>query len=68
MRLNFDIRVLLLTLLVCVWIPFGFPPAYAKPKGTIAFFSSRNTPDEPGIYTAIYLIESFHVKIDKVIC
>ena len=58
MRLSFDIRVLLLTLLVCAWVPFGYPPAYANPKGTIAFFSSRNTPDEPGLYTAIYLINA----------
>lgn len=58
MRLNFGIRVLLLPLLVCVWVPFGFPPAYANPKGTIAFFSSRNNPDEPGLYTAIYLINA----------
>ena len=58
MRLHFDIRVLLLPLLVCVWVSFGFPPAYAKPKGTIAFFSSRNNPDEPGLYTAIYLINA----------
>ena len=58
MRLNFDIRVLFLTLLVCAWVPFGYPPAYANPKGTIAFFSSRNTPDEPGLYTAIYLINA----------
>ena len=56
MRLNFDIRVLLLTLSVCV--PFGSPPAYADPKGTIAFLSNRNNPDEPGWYTAIYLINA----------
>ena len=56
MRLNFDIRVLLLTLSVC--IPFGSPPAYADPKGTIAFLSNRNNPDEPGWYTAIYLINA----------
>ena len=58
MRLNFDIRVLLLPLLVCVWVSFGFPPAYANPKGTIAFLSNRNNPDEPGLYTAIYLINA----------
>ena len=58
MRLNFDIRVLFLTLLVCAWVPFGYPPAYANPKGTIAFFLDRNTPDEPGLYTAIYLINA----------
>ena len=58
MKLNFNIRVLLLTLLVCVWVPFGFPPAYAKPKGTIAFLSNRNNPDEPGRYTSIYLINA----------
>ena len=58
MRLNFGIRVLLLPLLVCVWVPSGFPPAYANPKGTIAFFSGRNNPDEPGLYTAIYLINA----------
>lgn len=55
---HFGIRVLLLPLLVCVWVPFGYPPAYANPKGTIAFFSSRNNPDEPGLYTAIYLINA----------
>ena len=58
MRLNFDLRVLLLPLLVCVWVPFGFPPAYANPKGTIAFLSSRNNPDEPALHTAIYLINA----------
>lgn len=58
MRLNFNIRVLLLTLSVCVWVPSGFPPAYANPKGTIAFLSNRNNPDEPGLYTAIYLINA----------
>ncbi len=58
MRLNFGLRVLLLPLLMCVWIPFGFPPAYANPKGTIAFLSNRNNPDEPGLYTAIYLINA----------
>ena len=58
MRLNFDIRVLLLTLLVFVWFPFGFPPAYANPKGTIAFLSNRNNPDKPGWRTAIYLINA----------
>ena len=58
MRLNFDLRVLLLPLLVCVWVPFGSPPAYANPKGTIAFLSNRNNPDEPGLYTAIYLINA----------
>jgi len=41
-----------------VWAPFGYSPAYANPKGTIAFFSSRNNPDEPGLYTAIYLINA----------
>ena len=56
MELNFNIRGLLLTLLVCVWVPSGFPPAHANPKGTIAFFSNRNNPDEP--YTAIYLINA----------
>ena len=58
MRFNFNLRILLLPLLVCVWVPFGSSPAYADPKGTIAFFSSRNTPDEPGLYTAIYLINA----------
>jgi TolB protein len=58
MELNFNIRGLLLTLLVCMWVSFSYPLAYADPKGTIAFFSSRNTPDEPGLYTAIYLINA----------
>ena len=58
MKLNFNIRGLLLILLLCVWVPSGFPPAHANPKGTIAFFSDRNTPDEPGLYTAIYLINA----------
>ena len=58
MRLNFDLRVLLLPLLVCVWVSFGFPPAYANPKGTIAFLSNRNNPDKPGWRPAIYLINA----------
>ena len=48
----------MLTLLVGVWIPFVFPPAYANPKGIIAFLSSRNNPDKPGWRTAIYLINA----------
>ena len=58
MKLNFNIRGLLLILLLCVGVPFGFPPAHANPKGTIAFLSNRNNPDEPGLYTAIYLINT----------
>ena len=58
MKLNFNIRGLLLILLLCVGVPFGFPPAHANPKGTIAFLSNRNNPDEPGLYTAIYLINA----------
>lgn len=58
MRLNFNLRVLLLPLLVCVWVPFGSPPAYANPKGTIAFLSNRNNPDEAWRYSAIYLINA----------
>ena len=51
-------RLKLLILLVCVGVPFGSPPAYANPKGTIAFLSSRNNPDKPGWRTAIYLINA----------
>ena len=58
MRLNFDIRVLLLTLLVCVWGLFGFPPAYANSQGTIAFLSNRNNPDKLPWCPAIYLINA----------
>ena len=58
MKLNFNIRGLLLILLLCMGVPFGFPPAHANPKGTIAFLSNRNNPDEPGLYTAIYLINA----------
>ncbi len=58
MEVNFNIRGLLLTLLVCVWVPSGFPPAHANPKGTIAFLSNRNNPDKPGWRTAIYLINA----------
>ena len=58
MRLNFNLKVLLLLLLVCVWVPFGSPSAGADPKGTIAFLSNRNNPDKPGWRTAIYLINA----------
>ena len=58
MRLNFNIRVLLLTLLMCVWVPSGYPPAYANPKGTIAFLSNRNNLDEAWRHSAIYLINA----------
>ena len=58
MRLNFDIRVLLLTLLVGVRVSFGFPPAHADLKGTIAFLSNRNNPDKLPRRPAIYLINA----------
>ena len=58
MKLNFNIRGLLLTLLVCMWVSFSYPLAYANPKGTIAFLSNRNNPDKPGWRTAIYLINA----------
>ena len=58
MERNLNIRLLLLVLLLCVGIPFGLPPAPANPKGTLAFLSNRNNPDEQGRYTAIYLINA----------
>ena len=58
MKLNFDIRFVLLTLLVCVWVSFGLPPAHANPKGTIAFLSNRNNPDKLPWRPAIYLINA----------
>ena len=58
MKLNFDIRVPLMTLLVCVGVSFGFSPTHANPKGTIAFLSNRNNPDNPVQRTAIYLINA----------
>ena len=58
MERNLNIRLLLLVLLLCVGIPFGFPPAPANPKGTLAFLSNRHNPDDQGRYTAIYLINA----------
>ncbi len=58
MEHNFNIKLLLLLLLLCVWNPFGAPPTHANPKGAIAFLSNRNNPDEPRLYTTIYLINA----------
>lgn len=58
MECNFNIKLVLLLLLLCVWHSFGSPPAHANPKGTIAFLSNRNNPDERGRHTAIYLINA----------
>lgn len=58
MKPNSNTRVALLTLLVCVWVPFGLPTAYTDPKGTIAFLSNRNNPDKLPWRPAIYLINA----------
>ena len=58
MECNFNVRRVLLSFLLCVGVPFGFPSAHANPNGTIAFLSNRNNPEEPRLSTAIYLINA----------
>ena len=58
MRLNFSIKVVLLVLLTCVWVAFVVPPVHADPKGTVAFLSNRNNPDQMPWHPAIYLINA----------
>ena len=58
MERNFNIRLMLLLLLLCTWNPFDPSLAHADPKGTIAFLSNRNNPDALPWRPAIYLINA----------
>ena len=59
MKLNFDIRILLLTLLVCVWVLIWFFTGIRRIQKELSrSFQVETTPDEPGLYTAIYLINA----------
>ena len=58
MERTLNVKFLLLPVLVCVWVAFGFPMVHAGPKGTIAFLSNRNSPDKLPWRPAIYLINA----------
>ena len=58
MERTFNANFSLLTLLVCVWVAFGFSMVHASPKGTIAFLSNRNNADKLPQCPAIYLINA----------
>ena len=58
MEHNFNVKLVLLLLLLYVWNPFDVPLAPANPKGTIAFLSNRNDPDKLPPRPAIYLINA----------